>query len=123
MILFALCVPHPDVPIGCLSIPICNLQPQKSRKKSEWKKEACINLAIMKLACVVLRKKGGHEGACVCLCACLKVLMSASNASENVCHTVRGWIHLQGVLGKDEKNTYKISNFFGGEHKEEVKST
>lgn len=44
----------------------------------------------MKLACVVLRKKGGHGGARVCLCAFLKVLTSASNSSENVCHTVRG---------------------------------
>ena len=47
----------------------------------------------------------------VCVCVYLKVLTSASNASENVCHTVRGGIDSQEERERetDERKLCNIS--------------
>lgn len=59
----SLCSPIQMPQWDASAFPSAILRPEKSRKKKELVNEGGrINLAIMKLACLVLRKKSGRRG-------------------------------------------------------------
>lgn len=98
---------------------ICDLG--KLERRVFKRKSNCKNLSIMKLACVVLGKKGRRGGVCVCLCAYLKVLTSASRAREQHLSHSKGRDSVQEGRAREEDRWKQICKI--SEDKETVKTT